>query len=281
MPNYEIIAKALRFINDKQRDQPSLEAIAAHVGISPFHLQRSFTDWAGVSPKKFLQYLSLERAKSILQNPNNSVYDAANKTGLSGTGRLHDLFVTIEGMTPGEYKNGGKNLTIYYSLNSCAFGNYLAAATEHGICTLFFYDTSNQQAEKDLEILWPQAKLIKKKIPVHTQIQKFFDRTLQKNEKIKLHLQGTPFQLKVWQALLTIPEGSLCSYGSLSNKVGKPAAQRAVGTAVGDNPVAFLIPCHRVIKSTGSIGNYRWRPERKRAMIGWEGMQTDTEQQTY
>ncbi len=277
MSHYETIAKALHFIEDKQRRQPSLETIAAHVGMNPFHLQRLFTDWAGVSPKKFLQYLNLEHAKTILQNPKNSVYDAANKTGLSGTGRLHDLFVSIEGMTPGEYKNGGVDLTIQYNLDRCAFGNYLVATTEHGICTLFFYDTTDEQAEKDLRILWPHATFLKKKIPAHTQIQKFFNRTLQKNEPIKLHLRGTPFQLKVWQALLAIPEGSLCSYGMLSSSIGKPTAQRAVGTAVGDNPVAFLIPCHRVIKNTGIIGNYRWRPERKLAMIGWEGIHTDTD----
>ncbi len=275
MDHYTLVARALVFIEAHAKNQPSLEAVAQHVGLSPFHLQRIFSEWVGVSPKKFLQYISLERAKAILEQPHRSVYDAANKVGLSGTSRLHDLFVTIEGMTPGQFKNGGKNLQIFYSWQSSQFGNYLVAATSIGICSLFFYEGAADEAVRILLALWPQATLVLQEVAVHAAVKKFFQQGVASGEKIKLHLHGTDFQLKVWEALLRIPSGHLAAYGNIADTIGKPRADRAVGTAIGSNPVAFLIPCHRVIKSTGVIGNYRWGSERKRAIIGWEGAQSD------
>jgi AraC family transcriptional regulator of adaptative response/methylated-DNA-[protein]-cysteine methyltransferase len=311
MDQYSTIAKALGFIQDNYRNQPSLEAIATHVELSPFHLQRLFTEWAGVSPKKFLQYLSIERAKELLQK--NSVLDTTYKIGLSGTSRLHDLFMTIEGMTPGEYKNGGAGLTIYYSLKKSLFGNYLVASTNVGVCNILFYDNVSPPLTKgrlggvsvgnmlrseppptpsfvrrgqvsksddnfvvaELQRRWPKAQLINKETDSHRTVQQFFNHELlRQGETIKLHLKGTPFQLKVWEALLRIPEGKLTSYGSVAQSIAKPTAQRAVGSAIGDNPVAYLIPCHRVIKNNGMIGGYRWRAERKLVMIGWEGVQS-------
>lgn len=269
MGQYQTIAKALSYIQEYYREQPTLETLAAYVNISPFHLQRIFTEWAGVSPKKFLQYLSIERAKELLQR--SSILDTTYKVGLSSTSRLHDLFVTIEGMTPREYKNGGIGLTIYYSLKKSVFGDYIVAATDVGVCNIIFYDEQNQGI-LELTKLWPEAQLVEKEIDSHTQVQQFFSREiLKQDERIKLHLKGTPFQLKVWEALLRIPEGYLKSYGSIAATVMAPNAQRAVGSAIGDNPVAYLIPCHRVIKISGIIGNYRWGAQRKLAMIGWEG----------
>jgi AraC family transcriptional regulator of adaptative response/methylated-DNA-[protein]-cysteine methyltransferase len=275
MDQYITIAKALSFIQEHYFEQPNLEAIAAEVNLSPFHLQRIFTEWAGVSPKKFLQYLSIERAKKLLQN--SSILDTAYKIGLSGTSRLHDLFMTIEGMTPGEYKNGGAGLTIYYSLKKSLFGKYLVASTEVGVCNILFYDTDSESAIDDLVSRWPGARIIEKEVLGHIHVQQFFNHELGREEKIKLHLKGTPFQLKVWEALLRIPEGQLTSYGSVAESISKPTAQRAVGSAIGANPVAYLIPCHRVIKNNGVLGNFGWGIPRKMAMVGWEGAQVKKE----
>jgi AraC family transcriptional regulator of adaptative response/methylated-DNA-[protein]-cysteine methyltransferase len=273
MDQYNTISKVLSFIQEHYCEQPSLESSAEQVELSPFHLQRIFTEWAGVSPKKFLQYLSIEHAKELLQK--NSILDTTYKIGLSGTSRLHDLFMTIEGMTPGEYKNGGAGLTIYYSLKKSLFGNYLVASTTVGVCNILFYDTTGQSAIDDLHKRWSGAQLIHKETDIHRVVQQFFNHESQTEGKIKLHLKGTPFQLKVWEALLRIPEGQLTSYGSIAEVIAKPTAQRAVGSAIGDNPVAYLIPCHRVIKNNGVIGNFGWGIPRKLAMIGWEGANID------
>ncbi len=272
MQDYYRVAEALAYIKEHMQQQPTLEEIAKQVHISPFHFQRMFTEWAGVSPKKFLHYLSVEHAKSILQK-NASVYDAAYATGLSGTGRLHDLFVNIEGMTPGEYKNGGRHLTIQYSLQQCRFGNYLVASTATGICNLLFFEQSAAEVEGELRLLWPQATIIDGENNFHLEVKKFFDQ--ESTTKLKLHLKGTPFQVKVWEALLKIPTGHLRSYQSVADQIENPSAQRAVGSAIGSNPVGFIIPCHRVIRSVGGIGEYRWRTERKMAMIGWEAAQNN------
>ncbi len=273
MHDYYRIAEALKYIKDHSQEQPGLDEIAASVHVSPYHFQRIFTDWAGVSPKKFLQYISIEHAKEILKRNDASVYDAAFETGLSGTGRLHDLFVNIEGMTPGEYKNGGKNLSIQYSFHECRFGNYLIASTYAGICNLLFFERSAKTAEDELRSLRPDAKIFEGEDQHHALVQKFFENDFDETDKIKLHLKGTPFQLKVWEALLRIPEGYLSSYSSIAHTISQPAAQRAVGSAIGSNPVAFIIPCHRVIKTVGGIGEYRWGTPRKMAMIGWEAAQ--------
>ncbi|PWT72566.1 MAG: cysteine methyltransferase [Bacteroidetes bacterium] len=270
MHDYYRIAEALQYIKENMHEQPSLDAIARQIHVSPFHFQRLFTEWAGISPKKFLQYISIEHAKKILKQNGNSVYDAAFETRLSGTGRLHDLFVNIESMTPGEYKNGGKNLSIQYSFHECQFGNYVVASTAVGICNLFFFEKSAEGAENELKAQWPHARFFEGENKHHERIEQFFGNNISGAEKIKLHLRGTPFQLKVWEALLRIPEGHLSSYTALANSIEQPKAQRAVGSAIGNNPVGFIIPCHRVIKSVGGIGEYRWGTERKMAMIGWE-----------
>lgn len=281
MQDYYRIAEALKFIKEHMQQQPSLEDVAKEVHISPFHFQRMFTSWAGVSPKKFLHYLSVEYAKEVLKRNNTSVYDAAYETGLSGTGRLHDLFVNIEGMTPGEYKSGGKNLTIQYSLQQCQFGNYLVASTSVGICNLLFFESSAAEVEGELRLLWPQATIIEGENNFHQSVKNFFDNKPPSSDKLKLHLKGTPFQLKVWEALLKIPEGHLQSYNVLARHIDHPSAQRAVGSAIGSNPVGFIIPCHRVIKSVGGIGEYRWRTERKMAIIGWEASKNFQDDQTF
>lgn len=273
MHDYCRISKALEYIKEHMQDQPSLNDIAESVHISPFHFQRLFTDWAGVSPKKFLQYLSLEHAKKILKQQNGTVYDATYETGLSSTGRLHDLFVTIEGMTPGEYKNLGRNLTIQYSLKECRFGNYLVASTSVGICNLLFFEKSAVEVENEFKSLWPNARIVGGEDEHHGAVQNFFENKYIDKDKLRLHLNGTPFQLKVWESILRIPEGCLTSYGNIAGAVNQPTAYRATGAAIGSNPVGYIIPCHRVIKSIGGIGEYRWGAARKMAMIGWEAAQ--------
>jgi len=279
MQDYYRIAAALSYIKNNMQQQPSLEDVAKAVYVSPYHFQRMFTNWAGVSPKKFLHYLSVGYAKEILKRNGTSVYDAAYETGLSGTGRLHDLFVSIEGMTPGEYKNGGKNLIIKYSFGLCQFGSYLVASTDVGICNLLFFKDLGDEVLNEIKELWPNATIIKEETAYHQSIKTFFSTDISDTNQIKLHLKGTPFQLKVWEALLKIPEGNLQSYSNIAQCINKPSAQRAVGTAIGSNPVGFIIPCHRVIKSVGGIGEYRWGTERKMAIIGWEAAKAESRQE--
>ncbi|RHX87848.1 bifunctional helix-turn-helix domain-containing protein/methylated-DNA--[protein]-cysteine S-methyltransferase [Leptospira stimsonii] len=276
MDHYKKIATAIQFIQENSTSQPELEEIAKSVNLSPFHFQRIFTEWAGVSPKQFLQYLTLQSAKTILSKPQSTLFDAAFETGLSGTSRLHDLFVKIEGMTPGEYKNGGEKLTIRYSFQNGIFGDYLIASTEKGICNLYFYDVPKEEVLSELKEQWDQAKLIQKTDENQERVVRFFKKTLDQKEKIKLHLKGTDFQIKVWEALLKIPEGQLSSYSKLATSIDQENASRAVGSAIGKNPIGYLIPCHRVIKNTGGIGEYRWGSERKMAMIGWEVSKTNS-----
>lgn len=269
---YQKIEEAIGYINQNFRQQPSLEDIAEKVHLSPFHFQRLFSDWAGVSPKKFLQYLSVEYAKSILNDKHATIFDAAYETGLSGTGRLHDLFVKMEGMTPGEFKNGGENLNINYSYAQTPFGNVLIASTPKGICHIAFADEANLAFEA-LKKSFPKAHF-HPILDLHQQnALLIFTHDWQQLHQIKLHLKGTDFQLKVWESLLKIPMGKLSTYGNIAAQIQKPTASRAVGTAIGDNPVAFLIPCHRVIQSTGAFGHYHWGSSRKTAMIGWEAAQ--------
>ena len=275
MHDYYRIAEALKYIGDHQQAQPKLDQVAEQIHLSPFHFQRLFSEWAGVSPKKFLQYLSLENAKKVLKDQSASVYDAAFEAGLSGTGRLHDLFVNIEGMTPGQYKNGGENLTIQYSLQECQFGNYLIASTQTGVCNLLFFDKIAGPVIEELRALWPKARLIEAQGAYDKQVDQFFKGALDHRQPIRLHLKGTDFQLKVWEALLKIPEASLTHYTGIADLIDHKNAHRAVGTAIGRNPIAFLIPCHRVIKSVGKIGEYRWGSQRKAAIIGWEQAKND------
>ena len=267
--NYERIAKAIGYINDNFKDQPTLNDIANEIHLSPFHFQRLFTEWAGVSPKKYMQFLSIEYAKNILQSSGTSLLETAYETGLSGAGRLHDLFVKIEGMTPGEYKKGGSNLSINYSYAESPFGRLLIASTQKGICHLSFTDNSSQAIDK-LKKHFPNAVYSQVVDKVQQKALHIFNNNIDNLRQIKLHLFGTPFQLKVWQCLLKIPSGDLSTYGTLAKQIDNPNASRAVGSAIGSNPIAYLIPCHRVIQSSGKIGDYRWGTTRKSAIIGWE-----------
>ena len=268
MTDYERIEKAIVFLKQNFKQQPDLDEVAKQVHLSPFHFQRLFKEWAGVSPKKFVQFLSVEYAKDLLKQ-NLSLLDTSFETGLSGTGRLHDLFINVEGMTPGDYKNGGQDLQIQYSFAETIFGDVIIASTPKGICYLSF--VSNEQKEtENLFKLFPNANFVQKTDLIQQNAMKFFRADWKDLQKIKLHLKGTPFQLKVWQSLLKIPLGNVSTYTAIANSIQNPGAMRAVGTAIGSNPVAFLIPCHRVIKSSGIVGEYHWGSNRKTAILGWE-----------
>jgi AraC family transcriptional regulator, regulatory protein of adaptative response / methylated-DNA-[protein]-cysteine methyltransferase len=269
--NFNRIAEAIDYLKNNFTNQPSLDELSAHMHMSSFHFQKMFIKWAGVSPKKFVQYITVSHAKNILRNKQATLFDTAIETGLSGTGRLHDLFINIEGMTPGEYKNGGENLVIDYCFTESVFGNIIVAATQKGICHIAFYD-DEKLAISQLQKSFSKAQYFKKENPFFKNVRTIFNNNFNDIEKIKLHLKGTDFQLKVWETLLTIPMGHLSTYGNIASKINNPKAARAVGSAIGDNPVAFLIPCHRVIQSTGIFGGYMWGPKRKTAMIGWEGV---------
>lgn len=273
--NYNRIADAIRFIKKNYRTQPKLEEIAEHINMSPFHFQRMFSEWAGTAPKRFLQYLNIEYAKKILKETHATLFDTACELGLSGTGRLHDLFINIEGMTPGEYKNGGLALNINYSFADTPFGKIIAASTDKGVCHMAFVDEGERRAFDHLRSIFPNAKYVLSPDTKQQHALSVFDRDWNRLEEIKLHLKGTEFQLKVWETLLKIPAGGLATYADLATKSGYNGACRAVGTAVGKNPVAFLIPCHRVIKATGEPGNYHWGKMRKNAIIGWEAAHKD------
>lgn len=267
--NYDRIAEAIDFINNNFKSQPNLDEVAEKVHLSPFHFQRLFSEWAGTSPKKFLQYITVEHAKKLLKENQTSLFEVANETGLSGTSRLHDLFVNIEGMTPAEYKNGGKSLEINFSFAESPFGNLLVASTTKGICYMAFY-ANEQTAFETLQSHFPEATFNRKLDILQQNALFIFQNDWSKLKQIKLHLKGTDFQLKVWETLLKIPMGQLTTYGSVAQQIDKPNASRAVGTAIGSNPVAFLIPCHRIIQSTGNLGGYMWGTTRKTAIIGWE-----------
>ena len=276
--NYDRIADAIEFYKSNFREQPSLEDVAGHVHLSPFHFQRMFKEWAGVTPKQFLQYLTLEHAKEILKRePGATLFDAAFETGLSGTGRLHDLFIKIEGMTPGEYKNGGEELRIRYDYAESPFGLLLVGSTYKGICYLAFVDEGRAAALRLLKEAFPNAQYEQAGDAMQEQALSIFSRDWSQPRDIKLHLKGTPFQIKVWETLLKVPMGDLTTYSELAGAVDHPRAVRAVGTAVGHNPVAFLIPCHRVIRSDGQIGEYHWGSTRKNALIGWEATRLHAE----
>lgn len=267
--HFERVAAAIRYVATHYEEQPSLTTLAAVAGLSPFHFQRLFRRLAGVSPKKFLQYVSLRRAKTLLAEDRATLLDAAHATGLSGPGRLHDLFVRIEAMTPGEYKHGGAELVIACSHAETLFGRLTIASTDKGVCYAAFADDDGA-ALADLARRFPRAALHRERTAAHRAVLRAFDVEADAIEEITLHLRGTPFELKVWESLLRIPGGHVASYGDVARAVGRPAAVRAVGSAVGRNAVAFLIPCHRVIRSDGALGGYRWGSARKAVMLGWE-----------
>ena len=270
--HYNIIEKAIVFLQHHHRQQPRLEEVAEHVSISPTHFQKLFSEWAGTSPKKFLQYLNIHHAKHLLKQEKNTLFDTAYDLGLSSTSRLHDLFISIEGMTPADYKNGGQNLNIDYQFYDSPFGNILMASTAKGICHLSFY-TNFEDALNDLQNTFPEANFENKANKFHEKALQLFQYKHHGLDEIKLHLKGTPFQLKVWEALLKIPFGEVTTYGDVAQTIKHPKAARAVGTAIGKNPIAYLIPCHRVIQNSGLLGGYMWGIPRKTAILGWESLQ--------
>lgn len=273
---YDRIEKAIEYIKSNFKQQPTLNQIAEQVHLSPFHFQRLFSEWAGTTPKKFLQYISIEHAKKILTSKQATLFDAAQQTGLSGTSRLHDLFVKIEGMTPAEYKNGGRNLAINFSFAMSHFGNVMVAATQKGVCYIAF-EANEEEALNNLKKKFPNATFQKKLDPLQQNALALFQNDWSNMSQLKLHVKGTDFQIKVWESLLKIPQGNLATYGNIADQIGNSKASRAVGTAIGSNPIAFLIPCHRVIQSSGNIGGYMWGNTRKTAIIGWEQAKTNTE----
>ncbi|MDX1904941.1 MAG: methylated-DNA--[protein]-cysteine S-methyltransferase [Thermonemataceae bacterium] len=273
--NYTRIAKAIAYIKTNFKKQPTLDEIAKQIHVSPFHFQRLFAEWAGTTPKKFLQYVSIEYAKKMLKQQQATLFDTAFEIGLSGTGRLHDLFVGIEGMTPAEYKNGGKNLLVNFSFAESPFGNLILASTHKGLCYMAFDDDKNKALE-DLQQKFPNATFSHQIDTIQTNALLIFGNNKSEISPIKLHLKGTNFQLKVWEALLKIPMGRLTTYGDIAEKIENPAAFRAVGTAIGSNPIAYLIPCHRVIQASGNLGGYMWGEIRKTAIIAWESAKTDS-----
>lgn len=269
--NYERIAKAITFINANFDKQPSLEKIASHINLSPFHCQRLFNEWAGTTPKKFLQFISLHHAKTLLKKA-DSVTSTTYKTGFSSTSRLHDLFIKLEGMTPSEYQLEGLNLTIEYAFLATPFGEVIVASTSKGVCHISFI-TERTTGINTLKELFPKAHYKECFSNLHQAVSDFMNGKMNIKDPIKLHVKGTTFQMKVWEALLQIPMGTLETYGQIAEQIGNPKAARAVGSAIGSNPIAYLIPCHRVIQSTGAFGGYMWGAIRKTAIIGWENAQ--------
>ncbi len=284
LSDYRRVEEAIRFLELHAAEQPSLDEVAGTIGLSPWHFQRLFTRWAGVSPKRFLQYVTVEAAKKLLEE-SATILDAALEVGLSGPSRLHDLFISAEAMTPGEFKNSGEGLEIRYGIHPTPFGDCLVATSPRGICALEFLDGADEGApeeqthEKALPALaalrrrWKGAKFIEDPLPGSKAMRRFARETEPRgDEPLRLHLRGTNFQLKVWQALLAIPEGCLVSYGVLAGMIGSPGSARAVGAALGQNPVGLLIPCHRVLRASGELGGYKWGTARKRALIAYEAL---------
>ncbi|MBX2866068.1 MAG: methylated-DNA--[protein]-cysteine S-methyltransferase [Leptolyngbyaceae cyanobacterium MAG.088] len=272
---YERMANAISFIRQHHLDQPSLATIAQHVNLSEYHFQRLFTQWAGISPKRFSQYLTLDYAKSKIAET-NSLLDLTIESGLSSPGRLHDLFVTLDAMSPGEYKAAGSGLQIRYGIHDSPFGPCLIALTDRGICNLNFLDNATKKvAEQQLQAEWPHATISYEQQATEDICGQIFHRAHQ--SPLTVHIKGTNFQIQVWQALLKIPLGGLATYQGLATSMGKPTAARAIGNAVGRNPVGYLIPCHRVIRSSGEIGGYRWGLDRKTVLLGWEAGQIEAQ----
>lgn len=268
--DYQRIQQAIEYLAANFKKQPELKEVAAQVHLSPHHFQRLFTEWAGVSPKKFLQFLTVDYLKQRIQNSQN-VAQLAEMAGLSSPSRVYDLFVNIEGVTPATFKNKGFGLVIYYGYHDTPFGNCFLAATEKGICGITFLQGTNQEEEFILFTKkWNFATLVKDVVFTQPFIDQIFHASASNNQKIQVLVQGTPFQIKVWEALLQIPEGNLTTYQHIAQRINKPKAVRAVGTAIGKNPIGYLIPCHRVIRKEGKLGHYRWGSGRKKAIIGWE-----------
>ncbi|QRK10467.1 methylated-DNA--[protein]-cysteine S-methyltransferase [Archangium violaceum] len=276
--DYARIEQAILYLDAHAREQPSLDDVAAHVGLSPFHFQRLFTRWAGISPKRFLQVHTLVSARRLLAE-RHSVLDTSYAVGLSGGGRLHELFVTLTAMTPGEFKQGGEGLTVRYGIHPSPFGDCLIATCERGICGLHFLsDESAEEALVSLRAQWPRATFVESRDATAAWAERIFpSRPPREPTPLSVLVKGTPFQVQVWQALLRISPGHVATYEDIARSIGNPNAVRAVGSAVGDNPVALLIPCHRVLRKTGAFGDYRWGPARKKVMLAWESLRYGAE----
>lgn len=274
MSHYDRVAAVIRYIDERRSEQPDLAAIAAFAGLSPGRLHRVFAEWAGVTPKDFLQCLTLEHARELLAR-GASVLESSLRSGLSGPGRLHDLCVTLEAATPGEVASGGRGLLIRFGIAASPFGQVLIGATPRGICRLAFLETGTGRVEiEELRDSWPAATFARSDDDAAALARRIFDPPTRsgKPAPLRAFLRGTTFQVRVWRALLTVEPGTLVSYGGLARAIGRPEAARAVGTAVGQNPLAYLIPCHRVIRDTGIFGAYRWGKERKRALVAFESL---------
>ncbi len=272
--DYSRIEKTILDLDRNFRRQPRLDEMARAAGLSAYHFQRLFTRWAGISPKRFLQFLTAEYAGRLLRE-SASVLDAAYGAGLSGPGRLHDLFVNVCAATPGEMKSGGDGLTIRYGTHPSPFGECVVAVTARGICGLSFPSSGTGEAVDDLRGRWARATLREDQRATRAVADRIFDPVRgRKLSPLTVFVRGTNFQIKVWEALVRIPPGRVLSYGDVAAAIGAPAATRAVGSAVARNPVAFLIPCHRVIRKTGAIGDYRWGAARKKAILAWEAART-------
>jgi AraC family transcriptional regulator, regulatory protein of adaptative response / methylated-DNA-[protein]-cysteine methyltransferase len=264
--DYQRIGQAIRFLEDNVDRQPDLAEVAAHVGLSEYHFQRLFTRWAGISPKRFLQFLTKENAKALLAR--TSVLEAAYAAGLSGPGRLHDLFVQAEAVTPGEFKSKGAGLEIRYGFHPTPFGECLLARTERGVCFLAFVDGDREAVLDRLRGDWSNARLVEDAANTAATVEQIF--TPGPGASLTIHLRGTNFQLKVWEALLRLPPGEVTSYEALAARIGLMRATRAVANAVAHNPVAYIIPCHRVLRKSGEFGQYRYGSARKKAILARE-----------
>jgi AraC family transcriptional regulator, regulatory protein of adaptative response / methylated-DNA-[protein]-cysteine methyltransferase len=269
--DYAVVAQAIQYLGQNFQDQPSLDDLAAKLHISPFHLQRVFSRWAGISPKRFVQFLTVDYAKARLLAA-QSVLDAAYDAGLSSPGRLHDLFVTVEAVTPGEYKSKGEGLAISVGQHSTPFGECLLAATPRGIVALNFLDPDHtwEVALNELHNTWAAATITLDPGVTAPLAERIFSPQGEKLPPLRILVKGTNFQVKVWEALLRIPPGAVCTYADIARTIHSPSAARAVGSAIGANTVAYVIPCHRVIRQGGLVSDYRWGATRKRAIIGWE-----------
>jgi AraC family transcriptional regulator of adaptative response/methylated-DNA-[protein]-cysteine methyltransferase len=269
--DYDRIENAIKYLETHFHTQPSLSEIADQIGLSEYHFQRLFSRWVGISPKRFLQFLTKEYAKQLLEKSIN-LLDVTYETGLSSPGRLHDLFVTCEAVTPGEYKSKGEGITIKYGIHPSPFGECLLATTERGICGLFFVKNRDRKDPlTELHYFWKKADIVEDPHASGEVVERIFNPSLAKTDApLHLVLNGTNFQMKVWEALIKIPFGTVVSYEDVAIQVGDPGAVRAVGNAVGKNPISFIIPCHRVIRKTADFGNYGGGTARKKAILGWE-----------
>ncbi|MCB1119916.1 MAG: methylated-DNA--[protein]-cysteine S-methyltransferase [Verrucomicrobiae bacterium] len=271
METYENIETIIQHLGNHFQDQPSLEELAALSGLSPQHFQRVFKQWVGISPKQFLKYLTLEYAKSRL-DAKASVLDVSLDCGLSGPGRLHDLFVSLESVTPGEYKSRGQGLEIEYGIHRSPFGWAVLAQCDRGLCGSFFLPQPDEQlAQQAVTEYWPNARTYHSDTATKALSGVLFGNGRgEDHQKLSIFVRGTPFQVQVWRALLEIPGGCLRTYSDIADAIGKPQAIRAVASAIGDNPISWLIPCHRVIRKGGYLGGYRWGLPRKKVMLAWE-----------